>query len=235
MARFLLSFLLCLVAFGVHAQENSFFTIGIGYPVFIGTNSNDDSHYNYSINHGNYNLFLEKEIKLLTKVPHLRFTPGLAYTGIKEIYNSEGLGGGGKGNYKHWAMSTYLKLIYEIDRQPNVVSDYYFGIQVGHYIDSKTTGSKSSWQVNYDSDDGHSSSYKEIDKSGKDFFHSNYIGIITGIRPLGDAESFIQPNIELAFYPSFATVNSYYINAEEKKSMFQISVSIGLGKRKMIN
>ncbi|QIA07210.1 hypothetical protein [Draconibacterium halophilum] len=228
MTRFLLSFLLCLVTFGLNAQENSFLNIGIGYPIIIGTNNID---YDYSINKGNSILFVEKEIKLLKKIPQLRLTPGLSSSVIKETFKSEGLGGGGKGNYKHRAMSTYLKFIYEINREPHVVSDYYFGIQVGYYINSKTTGSKSWWQVDYDSDHGHYSNHKEIDESGEDFFHSNYLGILAGIRPLGDTKSFIQPNIELAFYPSFATINSYYLNAEEKKSMLQISVSIGLGNK----
>lgn len=228
MTRFLLSFLLCLVAFALQAQENSFLTIGIGYPIIIGTN---DTDYDYIINKGNSNLFLEKEIKLLNKVPHLRLTPGLAYTGIKEIYKSDGLGGGGNGNYKHRAFSTYLKVVYKIDRNPNLPTDLYFGFHAGYYIDSKTTGSRSSWQINPDFNEEHYSNYEELDKSGEDFFHSNYIGLIAGIRPLGDEESFIQPNIEFAFYPSFATVNSYYVNGEEKKSMFQISVSVGLGNK----
>jgi hypothetical protein len=124
-------------------------------------------------------------------------------------------------------------LIYEIDRQPYVVTDYYFGLHAGYYINSKTTGSTSSWQLNPDS--GKFTNSEDIDKSGKDFFHSNYIGIIAGIRPLRDAENFLQPNIELAFYPSFASLNSYYTNIAEKKSMFQISVGIELGKKPKTN
>ncbi|WP_321371344.1 hypothetical protein [uncultured Draconibacterium sp.] len=231
MTRFLLSFLLCLVAFSLHAQENSYFTIGIGYPFFLGTDKNDDSHYNYNINLANYNVFVEREFQVLKKMPQLRLTPGLAYIKIKETYKNEALGGGGEGYYKHRAFSTYVKLIYELNRQPYIVCDYYFGLQAGYYIDSKSTGSGSSWMVNYNSDEGHYSNYDETDKSGKDFFHSNYFGIIAGIRPLGDAENFIQPNIEFGFYPSFATINSYYVNGEEKKSMFQISVSVGLGNK----
>jgi hypothetical protein len=124
-------------------------------------------------------------------------------------------------------------LIYEIDRQPYVVTDYYFGLHAGYYINSKTTGSTSSWQLNPDS--GKFTNSEDIDKSGKDFFHSNNIGIIAGIRPLGEAENFLKPNIELAFYPSFASLNSYYTNIAEKKSMFQISVGIELGKKPKTN
>ena len=80
------------------------------------------------------------------------------------------------------------------------------------------------------SEGGNYSSSTEIDKSGKDFFHSSHIGIMAGIKPLGSRASFIQPKIELAFYPAFATLNSYFVNGEEKKNMVQISVSIGVGK-----
>ena len=73
---------------------------------------------------------------------------------------------------------------------------------------------------------------KKIDRSGEDFFHTNYFGIIAGAQLFGDKETFIQPKIELAFYPSFATVNSYYHSGEEKKNMFQISISAGIGKSK---
>lgn len=229
MARYLLFILLNLSVFGANAQKSSHFKIGVGYPVFIGTNDNDNAHYNYSINKRNYNLFLEKEFRMLKKIPEFRFTPGLAYTVINENYESAALGGGGEGNYKHQAFSTYLKLTYEIDRDPYVVVDYYFGVQAGYYLHSITKGSRSSWQVNPNLNEDHYSSYKEINTDGKDFFHLNYIGIIAGLRPLGDTESFIQPNIELTFYPSFATVNSYYLNAEENKSMIQISVSFGIG------
>ncbi len=235
MTRFLFIILFCFLAFSLSAQENSYFTIGVGYPLFIGTNSDDNAHYNYSINGENYNLFLEKEFNVAKKIPQLHLTPGLSYIRVKEHYESEALGGGGEGNFKHRALSTYLKFIYEINRQPYVVTDYYLGFQAGYYIHSKTTVSGSSWQVNYDSEEEHYSNYEEFDKSGEDFFHSNYIGIIAGIRPLGDAEHFLQPNVELAFYPSFATVNSYYVNGEEKKSMFQISVSIGIGNKKDMN
>jgi len=229
MTRFLLSTLLCFIFYGLAAQENSYFTIGIGQPLFTGITINDRSHYDYNINKGSYNLFLEKEIKLLKEAPLLRLTPGLAYFRIKEVYENESLGGGGEGNYKHQAISTYLKLIYKIDRQPYMVTDYYFGIHSGYYIYSNTTGSKSTWQLNPEG--GTYSNHEEIDKSGKVFFHSAYIGIIGGFRPLGDTNSFLQPNIELAFYPSFATLNSYYYNDEKQKNMLQITISVGIGNK----
>ncbi len=39
------------------AQKNSFFTVGIGYPLFLGTGINDDPHYYYRINKSSINLF----------------------------------------------------------------------------------------------------------------------------------------------------------------------------------
>ncbi len=232
MTRFFLSILFCFVVYGLAAQENSFVTIGAGHPVFTGIKINDRSHYDYNINKGNYNLFLEKEIKLLKKAPQLRLTPGLGYVSIKESYENESLGGGGEANYKHQAFSTYLKLIYKIDGHPKIVTDYYFGIHTGYYIYSNTTGSKSSWRLNPDG--LNYSNHEEIDKSGKDFFHSTYIGIIGGFRPLGGTNSFLQPNIELAFYPSFATLNSYYYNDEKQKNMFQITISVGIGRKSKV-
>ncbi|WP_346859576.1 hypothetical protein [uncultured Draconibacterium sp.] len=233
MTRFLLSGLFLFLTLSLVAQENSFITIGVGYPFITGAKVSDNAHYDYNINSGNYNLFLEKELKLLKKTPQILLTPGLAFTGIKETYKLEALGGGGDGDFQHRAFSTYLKVIYEIDRQPYVVTDYYFGVHAGCYINSKTTGSTSSWQLNPDG--GKYTNSEEIDKSGNDFFHLNYFGIIAGIRPLGDAENFLKPTIELAFYPSFATLNSYYNNLDEKKSMFQISIGIVVGKKPKTN
>lgn len=229
MKHFITLLFIILATFSVIAQDRSALIIGAGYPLFMGTKS-DDPHYDYVINKANYNLFLEKAILLLKKYPEIRLTHGLAYSQINESYKYEGLGGGGKGEYEHSAFSAYLKLLYEIDRQPYVVTDYYFGIQMGYYFHSKTTGSRSSWQLNPDGDNYSNS--KEIDRSGQDFFHTNYFGIIAGMQLFGDKETFIQPKIELAFYPSFATANSYYQNGEEKKNMFQISVSAGIGNSK---
>jgi hypothetical protein len=232
MKRIILIIFISLGAFGLKAQENSFFTAGVGYPLFFGTGNNEDSHYDYRINKYNINLFVEKELQLLKNYPEIRITPGLAYTRINEDYDYEGLGGGGKGSYKHKAFSGYLKLLYEIDREPDFANDYYFGIQAGYYFDSKTRGSKSTWQMNPEG--GNFTNSEEIDKSGDDFFHSSYFGMVAGIKPLGDKVTFIKPKIELAFYPSFATLNSYYLNGEEKKSMFQISILLGIvnGKTK---
>nr|WP_319272713.1 hypothetical protein [uncultured Draconibacterium sp.] len=235
MTRLLFTILFCVTVLSLSAQEDSYFTIGAGYPLIIGTGNNDDSHYYYSSNDSKYSVFLEKELQLLNKLPELRLTPGFSYTQINEKYDLSALGGGGTGNYEHNALSTYLKFVYKIDRNPYMITDFYFGIHAGYYIHSKTTGSKSSWQVNYDSDEGHYSNYEEFDTDGKNFFHSNYIGIVLGFRPLGDADYFFQPNIEFGLYPAFATVNSYYANREGKKSMFQISVSVGIGNTRIPN
>jgi len=227
MKHFIILLLIFLTTTGVNAQDHSFFTIGAGYPIFWGIKS-DDPHYDYSIR-ANYNLFVEKEVMLFKKVPEIRLTPGLAFTQINESYKYDGLGGGGEGEYKHKALSGYVKLLYKIDRQPEIVTDYYFGLQIGYYLQSRTTASESSWQLNSNGIYDYYST--KIDNGGADFFHSNYVGIIAGIQPLGDKETCIQPKIELAFYPSFATVNSYYANGETKKNMFQISVSIGFGNK----
>ncbi len=212
------------------AQKNSFFTVGIGYPLFLGTGNNEDPHYYYRINKSSINLFLEKELQLLKNYPEISITPGLAFTRINESYDYEGLGGGGEGEYKHRALSGYFKLIYKIDRKPDFANDYYFGIQAGYYLCSKTTGSKSFWQMNPEG--GSFSNSEEIDKSGEDFFHSNYFGIVAGIEPFGDKARFITPKFEVAFYPAYATLNSYYKNGEEKKNMLQISVSFDIGRNK---
>lgn len=226
--KYLFSLLfICLLTINTFAQEHSFFTIGAGYPIFFGTNKDNNSYYDYNINNLNYNLFVEKNIQLFKKLPEILFTPGLAYSHIKETFKSEGLGGGGEGEYKHKALSGYAKLIYKIDRQPDIVTDYYFGLQIGYYLQSRTTGSESSWQLNSNAVYDHYDT--KVDNSGEDFFHSYYYGFIAGIKPLGDKQTFIQPKIELAFYPGFATLNSYYINGEETKSMLQISVSVDIG------
>lgn len=228
MKPILIPLFIFLVTHSVKAQDHSFCAFGIGYPVFLRT-KNDDPHYDYFISKANYNLFFEKEIPLLKIVPEIRLTPGLTYSQINELYKYEGIGGGGIGEFKHEAFNGYFKLTYKIDRQPVIVTDYYYGLQIGYYIRSKTTGSRSSWQLNPDGDNYSNS--EEINKSGEDFFHTYFFGIIAGIEPLGDKVTFIQPKIELAFYPSFATVNSYYLNGEAKKNMFQISLNVGIGKK----
>jgi len=229
MKRIIILIFISLATIGIKAQNQPLITVGVGYPVFLSTKS-DDAHYDYFINKKNYNLYLEKQLKFLKQIPEISITPGLAFTHITENYDYEGLGGGGKGDYKHKAFSGFVKVLYEIERQPEIATDYYFGIQVGYYFSSKTDGSRSSWQMNPDG--GNYTNSEEIDKSGEDFFHSNYIGLIAGIAPLGDKKTFIKPKIELGFYPAFATVNSYFVNGEEKKNMLQISISADIGTKK---
>ena len=228
MRRFLFLLIISILSECASSQEHTLFNVGVGYPLFPGTNKGDNPEYDYNANLGNLNLFVEKDIRLFKKVPAILLTPGVAYTYIKETFKKEGLGGGGEGKYKHKALSGYIKLLYEIDRQPDIVTDFYFGLQIGYYLQSRTRGSESSWQLNSNAEVNYHNT--EIDNSGEDFFHSNYFGILAGMKPLGDKQTVIQPKIELAFYPGFATLNSYYMNSEEMKNMIQISVNIGFGK-----
>ncbi|WP_346855035.1 hypothetical protein [uncultured Draconibacterium sp.] len=61
MTRFLISTLFMLLTFSLAAQENSYITIGVGYPFIKGAKVSDKAHYDYNINSGNCNLFLEKK------------------------------------------------------------------------------------------------------------------------------------------------------------------------------
>ncbi|WP_347839880.1 hypothetical protein [uncultured Draconibacterium sp.] len=211
-----------LVVLNSYGQKQSVLTTGLGYPAFLGTSTSNDMHYNYSINGGNYYLYLEKDINLFRKLAEFRIAPGFAFINIDETYKNEALGGGGKAMYRHKALSTYMKILYEIDREPYVVCDYYFGFQLGYYLHSKTSGTKSSWQVNPNPDDGEGHFYHsvEVDTSGKDFFHKSYFGLLAGLEPMGDKNTYLRPKIELAFYPVFATVNDYYVNNQKKKRCF---------------
>jgi len=52
----------------------------------------------------------------------------------------------------------------------------------------------------------------EINKSGQEFFHSVYYGVIAGFKAKSKENSLLNPSFEFSFYPVFVTLDSKRVN-----------------------
>ena len=231
MTRLFLSFLICLFTFSINAQEHSWLTIGVAYPMII-DGKVDWSHSNYFIGDKSFNLFIEKPSAItFSKNENFYLTPGLSFVQFEESGEGGGLGGGSTRELKHKAYSIYLKLMYEIDLAPENSPNIYFGLHTGLYLHTRTSGTRDWWARG---DDITYRGTEIINKSGKQFFNSMYGGFLFGFRPVIRSAPFIKPYIELSFFPYYIDFYDPHIEQEEQnpsKNMFQISIGIGFGTK----
>lgn len=216
------------------SQEIPAFAIGSGLPFFININSGKNQSDTHNIESARIHIFIEKgEMIHFPGNPEFSITPGAGYFLFNESKISGGLGAGGSRYYKHQALSFYTKWLYDPGSNPEKVFDFYGGVVSGFYFLSKTTGTEY-W---YNSFQPYGNSTIEINRSGKNFFHSLYMGFVFGFKPIVKPGSFVKPRIEFSFLPGYAAIsNPSQSSGEQKvaKSMTMFSVIIGFGHKKKL-
>ncbi len=219
------------------SQDHAAISIGGGYPLFFQSNFNKDSGGTHSLTYRRINVFIEKPGLFKLNSESLYITPGVGYSLFNEMGSGGGLGGGNSKILKHRAVSLYGKFIYEWNFKSEKSSSLYIGFVSGFYLYSKTTGTRSWWQMYQNTN---RSGTTEVNRSGNHFFNSAYMGFILGVKPLGNnSNSLFVPIIELSFMPNYAVIyDDHIVEYEQKltKSMLMISLSVGFNpKRKKVD
>lgn len=216
------------------AQEHSLINFGAGWPVFFNNStSSEGSGSNYSIGSNSLNVFIEKSgLFNISKSKDLYITPGVNYCLFHESGAGGGLGGGSSTKLKHQAVSLYAKFLIEIDFKSTKSPHLYVGFMPGVYLFSNTTGERFWWNsFNGPNRNG----IQPIDRNGKHFFNSSYMGFLFGFKAMGNRSCFIQPHIEFSFFPNYAIFYNPHISTDEQnlsRSMAMITIAIGLNPKK---
>lgn len=217
-----------------YSQETSVINIGFGIPFFFQSNFDKNSGGTHSINSIPINIFVEKpQLIKFHEIKSFAITPGVAYFLFNESATGGGLGGGSSKTYKHQAISLYTKFLYESNLKADKPFNWYGGILTGVYLYSKTTGEEYWWRMQQSQN---VSGSQEIDRNGKPFFNSFYMGFLAGFKTFANSNSFLRPAFELSFSPNYATIYDSHLSMDEQKvakSMAMLTIILGLGKKKL--
>lgn len=212
-----------ILSYTIAAQEMPVINIGAGLPVLLRLNSGNDGS-THTINGFPLNLSVEKPFKIpVFNNEKLSVSPGIGYYSFHEYNESGGLGGKTTKDYRHRAVSVQSKFLF--DTFSFEKTQIQLGVIAGVYLATQTQG-KESWWIMYQYPDINSGE-REINRSGKAFFHPAYYGLLsrfsdkTGIR-----NSRLTPVFELSFYPDFAT------HGNKKVSMGLVSLILGFNSKK---
>lgn len=218
----------------VCSQEKSNFTIGGGIPFLF-------AKFNYSYSAGEvyfgnkkFNFFIEKPRAIQFKNnEQVWLTPGVSLLTLNEIEGSGALGGQSGKKYKRTAISVYTKfLINPVFLQTKVVSGN-IGVVTGVYLYTKAKG-KSEWHINYTN--GYYAGSEEINTNSKAFFKSTYLGLVANININQNLIKWLNPGIEISFYPDFANIidshSGVNFDTDLSRSMLMASLKLGLKTKK---
>lgn len=207
----------------IAAQELPVFNIGAGLPVLLRLNSGNDGS-THTLNGFPLNLSVEKPFKIpVFNNEKLSVSPGIGYFNFHEYDESGGLGGKTTKDYRQRAVSVQSKFLVETFSFEK--TQIQLGAIAGVYLASQTQGKESWWLMHQYPDIN--SGEREINRSGKAFFHPAYYGLLSRFSDkTSDRNSRLTPVFELSFYPGFATPGNQKVN------MGMFSVLLGFNSKK---
>lgn len=224
--------LLTLFPLFTQSQECTIIKIGAGVPVFTQPFFPKNWEPERFSGFPRFALFVEKSNLLpVTLQYNFSLNPGILFFYMDQYEGpGSGLGGGSELDLKRYSLSAYLKFLYHFTGNETRKHSWYAGTVAGVQVMRKTEGQYSWWMRQQG---GYATGNISVNQLPDDFFNPFYVGFLVGLSSGKNRTQFLNPGIEVSFYPDFIIneVKSYGSHARRGNiGTAVVSLVFGIGK-----